>query len=95
MYSQYGISGRAICRTVHGYHLAPYNAWIAVRANRRYCFTNIKVQIVMLAWHREIVSRPPVKMCSMATAGPAKGIHIHGIHQFVNEEQHQTEVYLR
>ena len=68
----YGLSRTGFMVYIHSrYQGQLRRSWIGVRASWRCCFTKIKVQIesdFRLAQHREIVSCPPEKMCSMATA---------------------------
>ena len=49
--------------------------YFCLRARINLCFTNMSVQIISglrLTWQRDIVSCPPEKICSMATADPEK-----------------------
>ena len=55
------------------YYYTPNISWIAVWARHSRCLTSINVLIVSgcrLTWRNNIVSHPPEKICSIATADP-------------------------
>ncbi|KAJ7692541.1 hypothetical protein B0H17DRAFT_1133020 [Mycena rosella] len=56
----------------------------ARRARRSHCFTIIRVRMMSgfkLARRREMVSRPPEKLCSTATAEPEKAIRVNRMNE--------------